>query len=378
MEKWMRRSAWVEVDLNNLDNNIKIVLSKVTPGCRVLGTVKANAYGCGMKECYKIMKENGIDIYGVATLDEALELRSYCAPEDDILMFGTCPDMNVDEVVENNIITHISRIEYAKALSEEAVKQGKTAKVMGCVDTGMGRIGYQWDDPETIEELYAASKMPGLEMIGIFSHLATADSGSREYCDVQKASFEYVIDRLGEKGLVMPYNALTNSPGTMFMPDMHYGMCRPGAVFYGGYQRSVVETEGIKNVISVKADVMQIKDVPAGFSVSYSRTFKTDRPSRIATIGLGFADGMPRNWGWGAGRVIVGHSYAPIVGTLCMDQFMIDITDITDVKVGDECIIMGEDGDLAIYADDIIANTSHLFTTLWTALPLRLPYKYIR
>ncbi len=378
MEKWMNRPAWVEVDLGRLDSNIKIVLSRVAPGAKALGVVKADAYGHGMKEVYKVMKENGIDDYGVATLPEAMELREYCDPKDRIYIFSLVPDMYVDNVCKYKAVTLIENLGYAKALSAEAQRQGVTVEVMGCVDTGMGRIGYQWDDPVCVEEIYEASKYPNLKMIGIFSHLSCEDYEDKYWSDRQEERFRSVLAGLEAKGLSMPLNSLANSPATCHRPHLHFGLCRPGGVFYGFYERSPVATPGIKNVLSVKANIVQLKNVPDNFSISYGRSGRTCRPSKIATLGLGFADGLNRAWGMGNGHVLVNGYYAPTIGRMCMDQFMIDVTEVPDVKVGDEVIIIGEDGNLHIFPDEFADKCNSTSWELACALAVRLPFKYIR
>lgn len=379
MEKWMNRPAWVEVDLRKLDSNVKLILSRVAEGSRALGVLKADAYGHGMKEVYGVMKANGISDYGVAALTEAIELRSYCDPSDRIVMFSLVPPMLAETVCEYNVLTLIQNLDYAKALSQEAVKRGITVEVMGCVDTGMGRIGYQWDDPACVEEIYEASTYPGLRMMGIFSHLSCEDMEDKYWSDRQEERFRSVLAGLAAKGLKdMPLNSLANSPATSHRPHLHFGLCRPGGSYYGRYQDSCVELEGIQRVLSVKANIVQVKDVPDNFSVSYGRSGRTGRPSRIATLALGFADGLIRSWGRGNGHVIVNGVYAPTIGNMCMDQFMIDVTDVPGVKTGDEVTVIGEEGDLHIYPEDMADKCDSLSNEVTCGLPVRLPYKYIR
>lgn len=378
MEKWMNRPAWVEVDLGKLDSNIKIVLSRVVPGVKVLGVVKADAYGHGMKEVYKVMKENGIDDYGVATLQEAVDLREYCDPKDRIVVFSLISEINVEEVCKYNAVTLIENLNYAKALSEEAQKQGVTIEVMGCVDTGMGRIGYQWDDPACVEEIFEASEYPNLEMIGVFSHLSSEDVEYKYWSDLQYERFLSVIAGLEAKGLTMPLNSLANSPATCHRPHLQFGLVRPGGVFFGRYEGTCVAMPGVQNILSVKANITQLKDVPDNFSVGYERVGRTNRPSKIATLALGFADGLIRSWGNGNGHVIVNGHFAPTIGKMCMDQFMVDVTDVPDVKVGDEVTIIGESGGLHIYPEEFAAKCNSATNELTCGLPVRLPYKYIR
>ncbi|MCR4805683.1 MAG: alanine racemase [Clostridia bacterium] len=378
MEKWMNRPAWVEIDLRVLDKNTKLVLERLAPGAKALAVVKADCYGHCMKECYPVFKANGITDYGVAALSEAIELRSYGDPADRIVLFALTPPMFVETVCEYNVVTLVQNLEYAKALSDEAVKRGMEIEVMGVVDTGMGRIGYQWDDPACVEEIYEASTYPGLKMIGIFSHLSCEDFEDKYWSDQQHARFEHVLKGLRAKGLEMPCNSLANSPATSHRKELHYGLCRPGGSLYGRYQDSCVELPGVEAVMTVKAVITQLKDVPDNFSISYGRSGRTDRPSKIATLGLGYADGLPRYWGAGRGRVIVNGCFAPTIGNMCMDQFMIDVTDVPDVKVGDEVVLIGRQGDKEIKLGDFADVCDTLSNEISCGMPARLPYKFIR
>lgn len=289
------RPAWVEIDLKGLENNIKIIQSRVSPGSQVCGIVKANAYGHGVLECVRIMQRNGIHTFGISTLSEAVQLRE-AGVRDRIIMLGLTPEMYVDTVVEQDIMTGFTHLSYAKALSEEALRQGKVMEVWAVVDTGMGRIGYQARDPQAIEEILAVSRMPGLKLAGIFSHFSTSDFEDRSYADKQEIRFNHIREALMEKGLSFYLCSLANSPATMDRPSAHFDLCRPGGIFYGRYQSGVTLVPGIVPVMSVKANIVQIKNVPEGFSVSYERSLITKRPSTIATLAMGYADGIPRPW----------------------------------------------------------------------------------
>ena len=374
----MNRPAWVEIDLRVLDNNIKIVQSRIAEGSQMLAVVKADCYGHCMRECYPVFRKNGVRNFGVATLSEAMELRSYGDPADRIVLLGLNPPALADTACEYNVVTLIQNPEYAAVLSEEAVRRGMRIEVMGCVDTGMGRIGYQWDDPACIEELYEASRLPGLDMIGIFSHLSCEDLEDKYWSDLQQERFEKVLNALRAKGLSLKLSSLANSPATSHRPQAHYGLCRPGGSLYGRYQGGFNRVEGIEPVMTVKALIMQIKDVPDGFSVSYLRSGRTSRPSRIATLPLGYGDGLPRNWGAGRGYVLIGGRRAPIIGNICMDQFMIDITDLPDVKLYDEVVIIGRSKDESIVLGDIGKACGILSNEVSLGMQLRLPYKFIR
>ena len=379
MEHWMHRPAWVEIDLRTLDKNIKIVQSRIAEGSQMLAVVKGNAYGHGLRECYPVFQANGITNFAVATLDEAIELREIGRPSDRIVLMGLNHAAFVDVACEYNVVTLIKDLAYAKALSEEAVRRQMTIEVMGVVDTGMGRIGYQWDDPAAIEELAEAASYPGLNMIGIFSHFSSEDFPDKYWSGQQLKRFDQVLQQFQKKkGLVFPLNSLANSPATSHNPAAHYGLCRPGGSLYGRYQGGFNRVEGIEAVMTVKAIITQVKDVPDGFSVSYMRSGRTGRPSRIATLPLGYGDGFPRSWGNGKGYVLIDGQKAPIIGVICMDQFMIDVTDLPDVKEGDEVILIGKSGGAQIVLGDIGKACGMLSNEVSLNLQLRLPYQFIR
>ena len=378
MEKWMNRPAWVEIDLRKFDSNVKLIKSRIAPGEQMLAVVKADCYGHNMRECYKVLKENDIHNFGIASISEGIELRSYGDPTDRVVLFALVPPLFVEAVCDYNIVTLVQNLEYAKALSDEAVKRGITMEVMGCVDTGMGRIGYQWDDPVVVDELAEAASYPGLKMIGIFSHLSCEDFEDKYWSDLQHQRFEGVRKALEERGVDMSLSSLANSPATSHRPQLHYGLVRPGGSLFGRYQNCCVELPGIQPVMSIKANIVQLKSVPDNFSISYERSGRTSRPSKIATLGLGFADGLVRYWGAGRGKVIVNGCFAPTIGNMCMDQFMIDVTDVPDVKVGDECILVGSDGKLEIRIEEMGSVCSTLGNEITCGMPIRLPYKFIR
>lgn len=370
------RPSWVEIDLKALDQNIKIINSHVAEGSATCGVVKANAYGHGVLECVKVMQENGITTFGISTLQEAIQLRE-SGLKDRIIMFSLVPEMYVDTVIKYNITTGFTSMDYAKALSAEAVKQGAVAEVLGVVDTGMGRIGYQAKDPETITEIMEVSKLPGIKMAGILSHFSTSDHEDRTYSDKQEKLFNHVRDSLIEKGLDMYLCTLANSPATMDRPSSHYDLCRPGGILYGRYQSGCTLVEGIEPVLSVKANIVQLKNVPEGFSVSYDRTLITTKPSTIATLAIGYADGIPRPW-WEKGHAIVNGHFAPYAGVICMDQCMLDVTDIPNVKLGDEVVLIGKSAGLEVRVEDISNAVGTIGNNITCGCDLRLPYFYNR
>ena len=270
-------------------------------------------------------------------------------------------------------------IENAKTFADEAAKKGKTVHGLIAVDTGMGRIGYQPDDPAAIEDVAKISKLSNFKIKGMFSHMSTADCADKTYSKEQEKKYNAFYEALRAAGIDMNFRTFANSASIMEIPSIHFEAVRPGIILYGCYPSDEVDKNelSIKPVMSVKANIVHLKDVPAGFSVGYGRKFISERPSKIATLALGYADGYPRPYSKYA-KVIVNGVFAPIAGNICMDQCMVDVTDVPDVKVGDEVIIMGSDGKNTILADDIANATGTINYEITCAFGQRLPKVYVK
>ena len=357
------RPAWVEVNLSNLDYNIKNIMKKVGPQRQIIGVIKADAYGHGSVQCAEVLRQNGCKIFAVATLQEAVTLREAGAKEE-IICLGLTPDMYADTVVKYDVTAVTCSESNAKAFSDEAVKQGKEVTVLIAVDTGMGRIGYQAEDVDrAAREIAAMEKMPNLRVKGMFSHMSSADCIDKAYACFQANR----------------YKAFANSASIMEIPDVYYDAVRPGIILYGCYPSDEMRREelDLKPVMSVKANIVWLKDVPAGFSVGYGRKYISKKPAKIATLALGYADGYPRPYSPNA-KVIVNGVVCPLAGNICMDQCMVDVTAVPDVKVGDEVIVMGSDGVNSITADDIAHATGTINYEITCAFGQRLPKVFVK
>jgi len=268
--------------------------------------------------------------------------------------------------------------ENAAAISKAAKAANKVIEAFVAVDTGMGRIGFL-PDVESIEEFKKISMLANLKIKGLFSHFATADEKDKTYAEQQLSHYNHIYEELKMAGVDIPLRTFANSPAIMEIPAAYFGSERPGIVLYGCYPSQEVDRNqlSIKPVMSVKANIVHLKKVQPGFSVSYGRRFTTGRESLIATLALGYADGYPRYLS-GKGRVIVNGVYAPVVGNICMDQCMIDVTDVPDVKLGDEVVLMGSQGGLTILADEIGEKTGTINYEIVCAFGQRLPKVYVR
>lgn len=377
MVKEAIRPAWVEVNLSNLDFNIKNIKKKAS-GREIIGVIKADAYGHGSVEVAKVLRENGIKTFAIATLQEAITLREAGAKEE-IIMLGLTPDMYADVLVEYDITPVVCHLGNAKAISEAAKKAGKTVSGLIALDSGMGRIGYLTDDDSAIDEIKQISTLSNFKIKGIFSHMATADAYDKSFAKLQEYRYMEFYKKLIEAGVDIPFRTLANSASIMEIPTIHYDAVRPGIILYGCYPSHEVDKNelDLKPVMSVKANIVHLKDVPVGFSTGYGRKFISKRPSKIATLALGYADGYPRPYSQFA-KVIVNGVIAPIAGNICMDQCMVDVTDVPNVKIGDEVIIMGSDGKNTILADDIADATGTINYEITCAFGQRLPKVYVR
>lgn len=381
MYKEALRPAWVEIDLTNFDYNIKRIKEKAD-GHKFIGVIKADAYGHGAVRCAEVLRENGVDTFAIATLQEAIELREAGAKER-IIMLGLTPAMYAETVVEYDITPVVCCAKNAAAISDAACAAGKVVEGLIAVDTGMGRIGYMTETEENIafavEDVKKISELPGFRIAGIFSHMATADAFDKSFSRLQEEKYHKIVDALTEAGIELPMKTFANSASVMEIPSVLFDAVRPGIILYGQYPSNEVDRSqlDIKPVMSVKANIVHLKDVPVGFSCGYGRKFIAERPSRIATLALGYADGYPRPYSAYA-KVIVNGVVCPVAGNICMDQCMVDVTDVPEVHVGDEVIIMGSDGVNSITAEDIANATGTINYEICCAFGQRLPKVYVK
>jgi alanine racemase len=379
MYKEANRPAWAEINLNNFDYNIKQIRKKVGEDKEIIGVIKADAYGHGSVECANVLKENGVKTFAIAALSEAIKLRD-AGIEEEIIMLGLTPDIYADVIVDYNITPVLCSLENAKAFSTEALKKNKVVSGLIAIDTGMGRIGYLPEDIDTaIFELKEMQALKGFKIAGLMSHMSTADAYDKTYSKEQEDKFNAFYDSLKEADISIPYKTLANSASIMELPSIHYDAVRPGIILYGCYPSNEVNRNelSIKPVMSIKANIIHLKDVPKNFSVGYGRKYISEKPSKIATLALGYADGYPRPYSKDA-KVIINGVFAPVAGNICMDQVMVDVTDVPNVALGDEAIIMGTDGINTILADDIAEKTGTINYEIVCAFGQRLPKVYIK
>lgn len=345
--------CYADIDLKAIGHNIDQVKGKIPEGVKVMAVIKADAYGHGAVQVGKYL-ENQVDYFGVATIEEAVELRK-SGLQLPILILGYTLKEQYKNVVSYGITQTIYSYQAACALNEEAQKQQKKAVVHIALDTGMTRIGFQTEE-ESIGEIQKIKELPWLEVEGIFSHFSCADEKDKTYANMQMEKYDSFLDRLEEAGVEIPIKHLCNSAGIMEFDHHRYQMVRSGIITYGLYPSEEVDKTALdlQPALTWKSHVAHVKTVKAGLGVSYGATFITRENMKIATVLVGYADGYPRSLS-NKGRMLIHGKSVPIIGRVCMDQVMIDVTDVENVQVEDEVTLVGRDGDEVIPVEELAA-----------------------
>ena len=366
-------NTYVKIDLDAIAGNFDAVCRKA--GCKVMAVIKADAYGHGAIQIARLL-QGKCAFFGVSSILEALELRQN-GIQDPILMLGHTPSSAYETVIKENIRPTIFRYESALALSQTAQRLGKTAKFHFAVDTGMSRLGFQVceEDARICADI---AKLPGLEAEGLFSHFATADCADLNRAREQAARFDAFHTMLLDRGLVIPIRHLNNSAGLMNFTTQ-YDLVRSGIVTYGLYPSDEVDPGllPLKPALSWYSRISHIKLLPPGREISYGGTYVTDRPTRVATVTVGYADGYFRSLS-GRFYVLIRGKRAPILGRVCMDQMMVDVTDIPDVSLADRVTLVGTDGDETITAEQIAAEAGSFNYEFICSIGRRVPRIYYR
>ena len=357
MNRYLR--CYAEISLEAIGHNIREVKKRLPEGVKLLGVVKANAYGHGAVPVASYL-ENQVDYFATATIEEAIELREngISAP---ILILGYVSPSQYGDLVEYDITQTIDSYAQALALEKEAARQNRKAKAHLAVDTGMTRIGFQVTEHDA-DEAAKIADLPHIELEGMFTHFSCADQEDKTYCSMQMEKYDKMTALLAERGVTIPLRHICNSAGIMEFDDHRFEMVRSGIITYGIYPSEEVKKERLDLIpaLSWKSHVIHVKEVGPGIGVSYGATYVTENPmTRIATVSAGYADGYPRALS-NQGCVLIHGKKAPIIGRICMDQMMVDVTDIPDVQVEDVVTLVGTDGDETITIEEI-ANPAARF-----------------
>lgn len=335
----MKERVFREIDLDNLIHNLSFVRSKLSEDCQLCAIVKANAYGHGIEAVRTLAKE-GVKTFAVATQGEALELRDAGIDGDIIILTKSDPEDAVS-LADMGFIQSVPTREYAKALEKELFSTGRKLKIHVKLDTGMNRTGFSCrtaeDIQKTVSEVEKIAELSCFELCGAYSHFAVSDKKTDIYNAIQYRNYLSVINKLKSHGVEIPVKHICNSDAIFNFPHCHMDMVRAGICLYGG-EAGI----NLKPVMSLRCSVLQVHDMGPGECVSYGCTYKSSKPMKVATLSVGYADGLPRAWG-DRGYVLIGGRRAKILGRICMDQCMADVTDIPCTE-GDIATVFGTDG----------------------------------
>ncbi len=336
--------TWAEINIEALKYNAENIRKITNPNSKVMAVVKADAYGHGYLRCCKALLESGIDSFSVAMVSEAVQIRKagFTVP---VLILGATPDEEAEDIVKYDLMPNVYNYKFAKCLSDVAVSKNKNVKIHLKIDTGMSRLGFVAgdDNKDVIDEIIRISKLPNIEIEGIFSHLACSDEKNPDYTYAQFNKFMKLISQLEEAGIKIPCKHIANSGAIMMYPEMHLDMVRAGIILYGCYPSHEVDKKilPLKPVMTLKTRITHVKEVEEGVGVSYGKTYITEKRTRIATIPIGYADGYSRCLSHKA-KVETGGMLCNVIGRICMDQCMIDVTNVNNIDIGDEVILFGD------------------------------------
>lgn len=366
----MNHRTYLKIDLNKLEHNFNCVRNKLPNNIKILGVIKANAYGHGAVEIGKFL-DGKCDFFGVACIEEAVELKK-AEIKTPILILGRVFPFDIETAVKYDVRIPIFSYDDAVALSNEAVKQGKNMPFHFCIDTGMSRIGFQVSE-ESADICKNITELPNIFAEGLFSHFATADEKDLSKAVEQRNKYKEFCKMLSDRGIEIPIKHLNNSAGIMNF-DEYFDMCRMGIITYGLYPSDEVDKDilDLEPIMSWHAKISHIKELEPNREISYGGTFKTDRVTKVATVPVGYADGFPRCLS-NKGKVIINGKYAKILGRVCMDQFMVDVSDI-ECNINDEVVLFGTQKNAHISLEEL-SNSAYSFNY---ELPCRIPVRVNR
>jgi alanine racemase len=369
--------AWVEVDLAAIAHNIRQIKNKVGPKVKVMAIIKANAYGHGAEEIAHTILRNGADRLAVANLYEGVGLRmaGIVAP---VMTMGYIVPEEVDTSIKYNITQMVYTYDMAQNISQKASAKGQIATIHIKLDSGMGRIGFLPNN-QSLAEIKKIFTLPGLYIEGLCSHFSTADEKDKTYCYQQKQIFDDFIARMEAEGLYFPIKHMANSAAIIDLPDTYYDMVRVGIALYGHYPSACVRRDEVKLLpaTSLKCNIAMVKDVPAGSYISYGCQYCCPSDRVVATLPIGYADGLGRMLSPG-GEVLVKGQRVPMVGNICMDYTMVDVTDIERPQIGEEAVVIGRQGLNRITLEEVAALMHTINYEFVCHLSERLPRRYLR
>ena len=373
----LRPRVVAEVNLGAIEHNYKQIRQHIPRHTEMMAIVKADGYGHGAKEVAGFLQEQGVNRFAVAIVAEGEELRE-SGITSPILVLGYTPRADIKALIKNDLTQTVFSYEMAKTISDEAGRLGKTVNIHLKVDTGMGRIGFL-SSPKSIEEILMIAKLPNINLEGIFTHFSTADEEDTSYTRGQWSIFEGFLKELSEVGLEIPIIHAANSAAIMCHEYTHLNLVRPGIILYGYYPSTYLEGKilDLQPAMTLKTQVVHVKELTEGQYVGYGRKFYTHQKTKIATIPVGYADGYSKNLG-NKGKVLIRGQYAPIIGNICMDQFMVDVTHIKGVTVEDEVVLFGKQQDAVIRVEEIAQSLGTINYEIICMIGKRVPRIYIK
>lgn len=379
----MVKRTWAEISLNAIEHNYNVIRNKVADDTKVCCVIKADSYGHGAVELSQIYEKLGADFFAVSNIDEGIEIRK-SGSKLPIVILGYTPVSEAENLAEYDISQAVFSLEYAKELSEKCVEEDCICKMHIKVDSGMSRIGFMCQefprDEYSIEEICEACCLPNLEVEGLFTHFCVSDedAGGREFTNKQYENFIHVRDSLKKRGVDISVVHCSNSGAIEDYPETCCDMVRAGIILYGLAPSSkLADRLDLVPAMTLKTVVAFVKEVQKGATISYGRTFTADRKMKIATVPIGYADGFIRQ-NAKDGYMTVNGKKAKIVGRICMDQTMLDVTDIEDVKTGDEVVVFGTGENGEPTADSLAENTGTINYETVCLVGKRVPRIYIK
>jgi alanine racemase len=360
--------SWVEIDLGRLRENVRVLRSAIPSETAVMFVVKADAYGHGMVPVARAAAEEGINWFAVAFLDEALKIRA-ALPGVNILVLGLVLPEHVGELLDKRIFPVVTSLEHGLALADAARAGGRTLPAHLKVDTGMGRLGVQWDEVDaTVKALNAAG---GLELAGVCSHFARVEPDQPDHASAQALKFDEALKHLPAE----IFKHLSSSRAALYFPDWDMDGIRQGIVLYGYGANDPKGRFQTRPVLQWKARVVQVKSVPADFAIGYYGTYRTEYPTQIATVAVGYADGYNRALS-NRGDVLIGGRRCAVVGRVSMNWITADVGPDASVNIGDEAVLIGEQGDESVWADELSKICRTIPYEILTSIHPSLERKY--
>lgn len=379
----MVKRTWAEISLNAIEHNYNVIRNKVADDTKVCCVIKADGYGHGAVELSQIYEKLGADFFAVSNIDEGIEIRK-SGSKLPIVILGYTPVSEAENLAEYDISQAVFSLEYAKELSEKCVEEDCICKMHIKVDSGMSRIGFMCQkfprDEYSIEEICETCCLPNLEVEGLFTHFCVSDEDAegREFTNKQYENFIHVRDSLKKRGVDISVVHCSNSGAIEDYPETCCDMVRAGIILYGLAPSSkLADRLDLVPAMTLKTVVAFVKEVQKGATISYGRTFTADRKMKIATVPIGYADGFIRQ-NAKDGYMMVNGKKAKIVGRICMDQTMLDVTDIEDVKTGDEVVVFGTGENGEPTADSLAENTGTINYETVCLVGKRVPRIYIK